>query len=141
MENVLEIKGLSKNLGSFRLDKVSFSLPQGYIMGFIGPNGAGKTTTIKLLMNLMHRDGGDIRVFGLDNRRYEKEIKQRIAFVYDESYYYEDLSLQDNRRIVARFYRDWDEKAFQRRLRDFDLPPRKKLKNLSRGMRTKFGLA
>jgi ABC-2 type transport system ATP-binding protein len=141
MENVLEIKGLSKNLGSFRLDKVSFSLPRGYIMGFIGPNGAGKTTTIKLLMNLMHRDGGDIRVFGLDNRRYEKEIKQRIAFVYDESHYYENLSLLDNRRIVAHFYRDWDEKAFQRRLRDFDLPPHKKLKNLSRGMRTKFGLA
>lgn len=141
MGNVLEIQNLSKNLGNFRLHEVSFALSRGYVMGFIGPNGAGKTTTIKLVMNLMCRDGGEIQVFGLDNRRYEKEIKQRIGFVYDESHYYEDLSLLDNRRIVAAFYRGWDEKAFQQHLRNFDLPPHKKLKQLSRGMRTKFGLA
>ncbi|MDD4172081.1 MAG: ABC transporter ATP-binding protein [Syntrophomonas sp.] len=141
MENVLEIEGLSKSLGDFRLHEVSFALPRGYVMGFIGPNGAGKTTTIKLVMNLMRRDSGEIRVFGLDNRRYEKEIKQRIGFVYDESHFYGELSILDNRRIAASFYRDWDEKVFQQRLRDFDLPAHKKVKDLSRGMRTKFGLA
>jgi len=141
LENVLEIEGLSKSLGDFRLHEVSFALPRGYVMGFIGPNGAGKTTTIKLVMNLMRRDSGEIRVFGLDNRRYEKEIKQRIGFVYDESHFYGELSILDNRRIAASFYRDWDEKVFQQRLRDFDLPAHKKVKDLSRGMRTKFGLA
>ncbi len=141
MENVLEIEGLSKSLGDFRLHEVSFALPRGYVMGFIGPNGAGKTTTIKLVMNLMRRDSGEIRVFGLDNRRYEKEIKQRIGFVYDESHFYGELSILDNRRIAASFYRDWDEKVFQQRLGDFDLPAHKKVKDLSRGMRTKFGLA
>ncbi|MDD2422160.1 MAG: ABC transporter ATP-binding protein [Heliobacteriaceae bacterium] len=141
MDNVLEIRKLSKNLGGFRLREVSFTLPRGYVMGFIGPNGAGKTTTIKLTMNLMRRDDGEVRVFGLDNRRYGKEIKQRIGFVYDDSHYYEELSILDNRRIVAGLYQGWDEKAFQQRLQEFDLPPDQKLKNLSRGMRTKFGLA
>ena len=141
MDNVLEIEGLNKNLGNFRLHEVSFALPRGYVMGFIGPNGAGKTTTIKLVMNLMHRDSGEIQVFGLDNRRWGKKIKQRIGFVYDDSHYYQNLSILENRRIVARFYRGWDEKAFQRHLLDFGLPPDKKLKDLSRGMRTKFSLA
>lgn len=141
MDNVLEIRELSKKRGSFCIQEISLALPRGYVMGFIGPNGAGKTTTIKLVMNLMRRDGGEVRVFGLDNRRCEKEIKQRIGFVYDECHYYEDLSILDNRRIVASFYRGWDEKSFQQRLREFDLPPHKKLKELSRGMRTKFSLA
>lgn len=141
MDNVLEIEGLNKNLGNFRLHEVSFALPRGYVMGFIGPNGAGKTTTIKLVMNLMHRDSGEIQVFGLDNRRWGKKIKQRIGFVYDDSHYYQNLSILENRRIVARFYRGWDEKAFQCHLLDFGLPPDKKLKDLSRGMRTKFSLA
>lgn len=141
MENVLEVRDLSKKMRGFHLNALNFSLPRGYIMGFIGPNGAGKTTTIKLVMNLMRRDSGEIRIFGLDNRRWEKEIKQRIGFVYDENHYYEDLSLLDNRRIAAGFYRDWDEKSFQKRLQEFHLPPHKKLKELSRGMRTKFGLA
>ena len=141
MDNVLEIERLSKTLGNFHLHEVSFALPRGYVMGFIGPNGAGKTTTIKLVMNLMHRDSGEVRVFGLDNCSYGKEIKQRIGFVYDDSHYYQNLSILENRRTVARFYRGWDEKAFQRHLLDFGLPPDKKLKDLSRGMRTKFSLA
>jgi len=87
MDNILEVNNLSKKFKGFHLENVSFSIPCGYIMGFIGPNGAGKTTTIKLIMNLVKKDGGEIRVFGRDHQQFEREIKQKIGFVYEECYY------------------------------------------------------
>jgi ABC-2 type transport system ATP-binding protein len=63
----------------FSLKDVSFSLPAGSIMGFIGENGAGKTTTLKLILNEIRRDAGEIRIFGKDNIRDELEVKNRSA--------------------------------------------------------------
>lgn len=141
MANILEVNNLSKKFKDFHLDNVSFSVPYGYIMGFIGPNGAGKTTTIKLIMNLLNKDGGEIRVFGRDHQDFEKEIKQKIGFVYEECYYYEDLSVKEMKQVIAPFYRDWDEPVFQQYLVRFGLPAGKKIKELSRGMKMKFSLA
>jgi ABC-2 type transport system ATP-binding protein len=141
MPNALEIRNLAKDYGDFKLDGVSFSLPQGAIMGLIGPNGAGKTTIIKLILNMIRRDGGDIRVFGLDSLRDEMAVKSRIGFVHDTPYFYERLALKTIKATVAPFYRDWDEAAFRRLLREFDLPPRKPLARLSHGMKMKFALA
>ncbi|OPX86149.1 MAG: Daunorubicin/doxorubicin resistance ATP-binding protein DrrA [Pelotomaculum sp. PtaB.Bin104] len=141
MENILEVNNLSKKYKDFQLDNVSFSVPYGYIMGFIGPNGAGKTTTIKLIMNLVKKDAGEIRVFGRDHQQEEREIKQRIGFVYEDCYYYEELSVLEMKRIIAPFYRNWDERVFQHYLAAFGLPGGKKIKELSRGMKTKFSLA
>lgn len=141
MENILEVQNLSKSLGEFKLNNVSFALPRGYIMGFIGPNGAGKTTTIKLIMNLMKRDGGLINIFGKDNLSHQKEVRDKIGFVYDENYYYDYLTLNDMKKIIAPFYRNWDEDLFQTYLKRFELPLQKKIKDLSRGMKIKFSLA
>ena len=91
MDHAIEIMGLRKEYRGFALDNVTFDVPQGYIMGLIGPNGAGKTTIIKLVMNLIHRDAGEVRVFGLDNLRYEPEVKSRVGFVYDIPRFPEDL--------------------------------------------------
>ncbi|GEN34400.1 MULTISPECIES: ABC transporter ATP-binding protein [Aneurinibacillus] len=141
MENIVEMKGVNKRYKDFALQDVSFSIKKGYITGFIGPNGAGKSTTIKLLMNLIKRDSGDIFVFGLDNIAREKEIKERIGFVYDESYFYEELTIREMKRIIAPLYRRWDDLAFQRYIDSFELPTRRKIKHLSKGMKMKFSLA
>ena len=141
MENVLEIKRLSKNFGDFALKDVSFSLPQGYIMGLIGPNGAGKTTIIKLLLNLINKDGGEVRIFGRDNIMDEVAIKSRIGFVHDTPYFYEQLSLKNVKATVAPFYKNWDDGLFYRLLREFDLAAKKPFRTLSRGMKMKFALA
>jgi len=141
VDSILKVEGLNRSFGEFQLKDVSFSLPRGYIMGFIGPNGAGKTTTIKLIMNLVNRERGKISIFGRDNIKNEKEVKQRIGFVYDENHYYDFLSLQEMKNIIAPFYRDWDEALYQRYLKIFELPARKKIKDLSRGMKMKFSLA
>jgi ABC-2 type transport system ATP-binding protein len=85
MENILELNSVTKHYKDFTLDNISFTIPAGYIAGMIGPNGAGKTTIIKLIMNLIYKDNGDIKVFGKDNIVNEEEIKSRIGFVFDNS--------------------------------------------------------
>lgn len=141
MENILEIKDLSKIYKGFKLDNISFNLKKGYIMGLIGPNGAGKSTTIKLIMNLIKKASGSINVFGLDNIKHEKEIKQRIGFVYDESYFYEELNLIEMKNIIASFYKRWDNDIFNKYMKEFNLPVKKKIKQLSKGMKMKYSLA
>lgn len=141
MENILEVKELRKNFKNFALKDISFTLPKGYIMGFIGPNGAGKSTTIKLIMNLLKKEGGQINVFGKDNIKYENEIKNHIGFVYDENHFYEELTLREMKRVIAPFYKSWDDKTFDKYMKIFELPINKKIKELSKGMKMKFSLA
>ncbi|NLM05122.1 MAG: ABC transporter ATP-binding protein [Clostridiales bacterium] len=141
MEYLLELENVYKKVKDFELKNISFKLEKGYIMGFIGPNGAGKSTTIKLIMNLIKNDKGEIKVFGMDYKDRENEIKERIGFVYDENYFYEDLSLVDMKNVIAPFYRKWDEDVFQKYMEIFNLTPKQKIKELSKGMKMKFSLA
>lgn len=110
-------------------------------MGFIGPNGAGKSITIKLIMNLIKKDSGNINVFGLDNLKHEKEIKQKIGFAYDENYFYEELNITEMKNIIKPFYKNWDNNSFEKYIKQFGLPKNKKIKELSKGMKMKFSLA
>lgn len=141
MDYILEVNNLRKEFRNFTLEDISFKLEPGYIMGFIGPNGAGKSTTIKLIMNLIKKNGGEIKLFGLDHLKYEKEVKNRIGFVYDENYYYEDLTINQMKGIVAGFYSKWDDNVFNYYIKQFDLNPKEKIKTLSKGMKMKFSLA
>lgn len=141
MDNVLDIQDLNKYYDDFYLDNVSFSLPEGYIMGLIGPNGAGKTTIIKLIMNLIMKKSGKINIFGKDHREHEVEIKERIGFVYDNPNYYEHLTLKQMKNIIAPFYKNWDERVFIDLVQKFDLPLKKTLKKFSRGMVMKGAIA
>jgi len=136
MEKILEIKDISKKYNDFALDNVSFNLDRGYVMGFIGPNGAGKSTTIKLIMNLIRKDSGYIKVFGLDSVKDEKEIKELLFF----SYFYEELTCESMKKIIAPFYKRWDEKLYKKYMDEFSLPRDKKIKELSKGMRMKYSI-
>jgi ABC-2 type transport system ATP-binding protein len=141
MSNILEVSGVTKDYGDFRLDDVTFSLPKGYIMGLIGPNGAGKTTIIKLIMNLVMKQSGEIKIFGKDHQKFEVEIKKRIGFVYDTPTHYEHLNLKQFKNTVAPFYENWDEAAFKDLVSRFNLPLNKKLKKFSKGMAMKSSIA
>ena len=139
---MLEINNLTKEFyEGFKLDDVSFKLEPGYIMGFIGPNGSGKSTTIKLIMNLLKKESGEIKIFGKDHIKHEVEIKDRIGFVYDESYFYENLTIEKMKNVIAPFYSKWDEEQFQNYLTTFELGPNYQIKKLSKGMKMKFALA
>ena len=141
MNNVLEINNITKDYKKFKIDNISFNLPKGYIMGFIGANGAGKTTTIKLILNMIKRDSGEIKVFGLDNIREEERIKEQIGVVFDECYYLEDWTLNDVEKAVSIFYKNWNSSIYEKYLKEFNLARDKKVKDLSRGMRMKLMIA
>lgn len=141
MENLLEIRGLCKYYPSFSLENVGFSLPAGSIMGFIGENGAGKTTTLKLILNEVRRDAGKIRIFGKDNIRDELEVKKQIGVVFDESYFYEELTAEDVGKILKRVFQTWDQPLYEKYQKDFELPKKKKIKEYSKGMKMKLSIA
>ena len=141
MNNVLEINNITKDYKKFKIDNISFNLPKGYIMGFLGANGAGKTTTIKLILNMIKRDSGEIKVFGLDNIREEERIKEQIGVVFDECYYLEDWTLNDVEKAVSMFYKNWNSSIYEKYLKEFNLARDKKVKDLSRGMRMKLMIA
>lgn len=141
MENVLEVKNISKNYKEFSLKDVSFNIPKGFVMGLIGPNGAGKTTTIKAIMNLINLDSGEIKIFEKEMKSNEIEIKDRIGFVYDDCCAFDDFTIKENKKIISKFYSKWDEEKFKYYLEKFELNENKKLKQLSKGQKMRFSLA
>ncbi|MBC3796121.1 ABC transporter ATP-binding protein [Acetobacterium tundrae] len=144
MENkreILSVKHLNKSYDAFKLKNVSLTLQAGSIMGFIGRNGAGKTTTLKSMVNLVHSDTGSVEFFGMDIKTHESEIKQRISFAFGGVDYYLQKKLGTITNVYKRFYDQWDEKAYEDYLKQFELNPNKNVKELSQGMRVKYGLA
>lgn len=141
MENILEIKNLSKKYNGFELKNVNIELPKGMIMGFIGENGAGKTTTIKAILNIISRDSGEIKIFGLDNKDNERKIKEDIGVVLDDSFLSEYLNPLDINKIMKNIYRSWDEKLYFKYIEDFKLPKEKISKEYSSGMKMKLKIA
>ena len=141
MENILEIKNLSKKYDGFELKNVNIELPKGMIMGFIGENGAGKTTTIKSILNIINRDSGEIKIFGLDNKENERKIKEDIGVVLDDSFLSEYLNPSDINKIMKNIYKNWDEKLYFKYIEDFKLPKEKISKEYSSGMKMKLKIA
>ena len=141
MNNILEVNGLCKKYDSFMLDKVSFDVPSGYIMGFIGPNGAGKTTTIKSILNMINYQAGNIKLFGLDSRESADVISDQIGVVMDTPFYSNDWTATMVERAVSPFYSRWDSRVFDEMLERFHIDRKKKVKELSRGMKVKLMMA
>lgn len=139
--NILTVQNLRKKYQKFELQDVSFSLDQGYIMGFIGRNGAGKTTTLKSILNLVHPDSGKIEVLGKDFKSNELECKQKIGFVLGGIDYYPKKKLKTITNVTKRFYSEWSDNQYNQFMKHFDLDPEKRIDELSAGMRVKYSLA
>lgn len=141
MQDVMQIKKLCKDYGDFALKDVSFSLPKGSIMGFIGENGAGKTTTIKLILNMIRKDSGEINVLGRDHIAHETQIKQDLGVVLDESHFHESLTCADIAAVMRPVYQQWDDALFDKYLKRFGVPQKNTVKQMSKGMKTKLSLS
>jgi len=141
MEYILEIKGLRKEYPGFTLNDISLGLPRGAIMGLIGPNGAGKTTTIKLILNMVRKNGGEIRAFGLDSVRDEKAVKSRIGFILEYPAFVPYLRAGQAASAWGKVYPSWDEPRFLNIAREFGVPLEKRVHALSRGTLVKLALA
>ena len=139
--NALEIKDLCKSYDSFRLEPLSLTLPSGCIMGLIGENGAGKSTTIRLVLDLVSRDGGSVMILGKDNQKDLRLMKEDIGVVLDEVGISGCLTARQVGKIMKNTFKRWDEHAYEEHLQRFSLPKDKKFKDLSRGMKMKVGIA
>ena len=128
--------------GAEALRGLSLQVPAGSICGFLGRNGAGKTTTIKILLGMARPTSGQARVFGLpaDAPESSVEIRRRTGFVSEDKDLFDAMTVGEIVRFTAAFYPRWRTDLEQRYLRQFDLPPGRKIKALSRGMRTKLAL-
>lgn len=141
MDKILELKNVTKKYKGFTLDNISLSLFPGFTMGIIGPNGAGKTTTIRIIMDMVKADRGMVKVFGKENRKFIREIKNRIGYVGEEQNFYLDKTVSWTGRFVSRFYRKWDTNLFESLLSRFSISRSKKIRELSKGMKVKLSLA
>ena len=141
MDNIIEIKNLTKEYPGFKLDNISFNIPKGSIMGLIGENGAGKTTTIKLILNIISKDKGKIKIFDKDNILKEIEVKEDIGVVLDDSFLSLYLSVTDINKIMKNFYNNWDSDLYFSYLKQFDLENKKIIKDFSSGMKMKLKIA
>lgn len=140
--NALELRHVTRSFGDFTLSDVSFSLPSGCILGLIGENGAGKSTTIRLIMNALRRDAGEIFVLGQDNTAPGfQALKEDIGVVLDEAYFPEVLNARQVGAVLANTYRRWDAAEYDTYLHRFDLPEKKLFRDYSRGMKMKLAIA
>ena len=139
--NALEIKNVSKRYGDFALDGLDLTLPCGCIMGLVGENGAGKTTTIKLILDMIKRDGGSVSVLGRDNKESFSLTKEEIGVVFDEAGFSNCLTPRQVGKIMRNIYHGWDDAAYADYLKKLDLPENKRFKTFSRGMKMKLSIA
>ncbi len=138
---LLEVEGLTKRYPGFTLDSVSFRLETGYIMGFIGRNGAGKTPTLNSLLGLVPAHAGCVRIDGTEYREDEHLAKQKLGVAFGGVDYYPRARLSDIARVTRRFYEAWDETQYRALLQRFQLDEKKRVRELSQGMKVKFSLA
>lgn len=141
--NAVEIRGLCKTYKEFALRGVDLELGEGFVGALIGRNGAGKTTLIKCLLELARRDGGEIRICGLPIPERGLEARALVGFVPEVPCLHEKLTPLAMGRIVSRFFRLWDQKRFEFLLERLAVPAGRKIRELSKGGRTKcqFALA
>lgn len=140
--NAIECRKLTKAYQGFALDELTFSLPAGCILGLVGENGAGKSTTLKLLMNAIPRDGGEVSILGTDNQSPDfLRTKEDIGVVLDEACFPEIITPKELGKIMGFTYANWDQSQYENYLTRFRIPPDKKFKEFSRGMKMKLAIA
>ena len=140
MDNILEVRNLTKQYADFTLDHVSFSIPKGTIMGLIGENGAGKSTTINAILDLIHKDDGTVTFWGQELSS-AKQLKEDIGVVFDGINFYETLTAAKVGKISQISYKQWDDRLYREYLNRFQLPTDKEIKTFSKGMKMKLCIA
>jgi ABC-2 type transport system ATP-binding protein len=140
---IIETNQLTKPFkGQPALRGLNLRVPRGSIFGFLGRNGAGKTTTIKTLMGLLRSDSGTARVFGVQVTDADRsiEVRRRIGFVTEDKELYPYMTVEQIIRFIRPLFPRWRHDLERRYLRMFDLPPKRKIPDLSKGMRSKLML-
>lgn len=138
--NAIEIKNLYKSYGDFSLDNINLTLPGGCILGLIGENGAGKSTTIKCILDIVHKDSGEITILGRDNQKGIKVAKEEIGIVLDEAGFSDSFKAGDIGRVMSCIFKNWNSALYNEYLDKMNIPKNKKYKEFSRGTKMKLSI-
>ncbi len=136
----IKIKDLIKQFDNFMLGPINLTIPKGTIVGYIGQNGAGKSTTIKLLLGLLNKDSGEIKILDEINPN-SVALKDKLGIVFDDLLVPEEMTLVDVEKFCSRVYSKWNKNSFYKFKEKFNLPEKKIIKNYSRGMKMKLSMA
>jgi ABC-2 type transport system ATP-binding protein len=140
-DQVIELRGVDKSFGKTQvLRGMSLAVERGKTFAFLGRNGAGKTTTIRMLLGLLQRDGGEVRVLGLDPAAEPIKVRARVGYLAENQQMYGWMRVEEIVRFVAPFYPTWDHDLALKYLREFELPLATKIKHLSKGQTVRLGL-
>ena len=143
MTNILTLNNVNKKYekSNFSIRNISFSLPEGSILGFIGENGSGKSTTMNCILNVLRKDSGKIEIFGKEMSDEDTDIRENIGVVYDSNNFPEHLTAEQLADIFEKIYSKWDNACFEEYMQRFSLPKSQKIKTYSRGMSMKLAIA
>lgn len=142
-ERVIHTTDLTKEYGGFRaVDRLNCRVRSERITGFLGRNGAGKSSTIKMLLGMIRPTSGSGTVLGhrIDDAKQSIEIRRRIAYVGEDKGLYGYMTVAQLIWFTRSFYSDWQPEIEKKLLAEYRLPPDRKVKALSKGMRTKLAL-
>ncbi|MDT2847347.1 ABC transporter ATP-binding protein [Enterococcus thailandicus] len=141
MSEVVKVQHLQKKFGKFEaLKDVSFSVNAGEVVGFIGPNGAGKSTTIKTLLGIIRKDGGQAEIFGKDVFKESLVIHERLSYVPGDVALWGSLTGGEIIDLFMKLHGNGNKEKRDELIKRFELDPKKKAKNYSKGNRQKVGL-
>lgn len=138
---ILEFKEVTGKQKKFNLEKISFALKPGYMMGLVGKNGAGKTTLLRYILEEKVRFSGEILVDGKDIKTHREAILDDIGFISEENHFFRDFSLKVNAELLGPFYSKWDMRVFEEVISQMGLSIGQKIAHLSRGEYMRFQLA
>lgn len=134
---MLKVEHLKKNYDKFSLD-CSLEVMQGCVTGLIGQNGAGKSTTFKAVLGLISIDGGTVTILGKDIQQFTPEDKEYLGVVLSDSGFSGYLTIRDIIPVLKNMYKNFDYPFFMEQTERFQLPPDKKIKEFSTGMKAKL---
>lgn len=143
MSAIIETQELKKDYGKHQAVRgINLSVQAGSVCAFLGQNGAGKSSTIKMLLGMVHPTSGAGRVLGhrIDNEKESLLIRQKAAFVAEDKRLYDYMTVAQIIRFTRSFFSKWNHDLERRLLDQFELPPDRKVRQLSKGMRTKLAL-
>lgn len=139
--NALEIKDLTKKYKSFTLDGVSLTLPSGCVMGLVGENGSGKSTIFKLILNIVKKDEGSIKILGKDHIDGGALTKEDVGVVFDELGIPNEMTAPQVDKVMKCIFKNWDSEGYMKLLEKLSVPTDRKIQKLSKGMKMKLGIA
>lgn len=140
MENALTVDHLNKNFDHFSLNDITFSLPEGMVLGIIGENGSGKSTLIRCILGQDVPSSGTIRMYGI-NPAEDIQVHDKIGTAFDQCCFPEEFTIGQISKVLKKLMPGWNTELFEKTLSGTNIRMNSKIRTLSKGMKARVSLA